>query len=352
MAAFGGGNPFASGGNPFAGGGLKGGMGMLKKKAVPKRFVELEICTNRKVQWKKSATARMREIDTYRLHVPEPNERKRFLIPESTERMNLTDQKHLMVLCGGYAGVRFSTEDLEFIMKTTKKLSEEFESLDSYFKSLPNAVKRTGLSEDLIASIESSSEVSEMKTEEKTEEMTPDQELIIKFHNLGDAVHIVLMQFQDFVKRKQDEFSNMPESSPDDILSQDGDGEESLSSKPRPVWLETLLCKYTHEVTDMPLVKDSLPPVGSLCAFLSCCAIRQVSMTKAEEEALLELIQASCDFAASSAGNLPHNIDDEIFSHTQKYWAQRFFVFMKKLTELKTAVKDEKSLFLFDKFVL
>jgi hypothetical protein len=64
------------------------------------------------------------------------------------------------------------------------------------------------------------------------------------------------------------------------------------------------------------------------------------------------LIQASCDFAACSAGNLPENIDEEIFSHTQKYWAQRFFVFMKKLTELKTAMKDEKSLFLFDKYIL
>jgi len=209
MAAFGGGNPFASGGNPFAGGGLKGGLGMLKKKAIPKPFAELEICTNREIQWKKSATARMREIDSYRLHVPEPNERKRFLIPESTERMNLTDQKHLMVLCGGYAGVRFSSEDLEFIMTTTKKLSETFESLDSYFKSLPNAVKRTGLSEELIASSQSGSDVSEGKTEEKNVEKGPDEELLIKFHSLGDAVHGVLMQFQEFVKRKHDEFSHM-----------------------------------------------------------------------------------------------------------------------------------------------
>lgn len=83
---------------------------MLKKKATPKAFVELEMSSERVTQWKKTATARMREIDSYRLHVPEPGERKKFGIPESTDRVNLQDQKHLMVLCGGYVGVRFTTE--------------------------------------------------------------------------------------------------------------------------------------------------------------------------------------------------------------------------------------------------
>lgn len=110
MAAFGGGNPFASGGNPFGGGGLKGGLGMLKKKATPKAFVELDFSIAKEEQWKKTATARMREIDSFRLHVPEAKERSRFSIPESMDRVNLQDQKHLMVLCGGYAGVRFSSE--------------------------------------------------------------------------------------------------------------------------------------------------------------------------------------------------------------------------------------------------
>jgi hypothetical protein len=83
-----------------------------------------------------------------------------------------------------------------------------------------------------------------------------------------------------------------------DLISQDGDGEESLASKPRPVWLETLLRKYINEVSNCPSndpdtapppLTNGLPPVGSLCAFLSCCAIRQIAMTKVEEEALLEV---------------------------------------------------------------
>lgn len=75
-------------------------------------------------------------------------------------------------------------------------------------------------------------------------------------------------------------------------MSQDGDGEENMSAKPRPVWLETLLRKYLAEVaggSGRQAGKDALPPVGSLCAFLSCCAVKQVAMTKAEAAALFEV---------------------------------------------------------------
>jgi hypothetical protein len=68
-------------------------------------------------------------------------------------------------------------------------------------------------------------------------------------------------------------------------------GEESLSSRPRPVWLETLLGLYSREVAP-PATSSGLPPVGSLCAFLSCCATKQVATTKAEHEAILEVSRA------------------------------------------------------------
>ena len=110
MSAFSGTNPFAGGGNPFGSGGLKGGLSLLKKKATPKAFEEWDMRGERSVEWKKTVTVRMRDIDTYRLHVPEENERKKYHIPESSDRVNIQDQKQLMVLCGGYAGVRFSSE--------------------------------------------------------------------------------------------------------------------------------------------------------------------------------------------------------------------------------------------------
>jgi hypothetical protein len=60
--------------------------------------------------WKKTPTVRMREIDSYRLHVPEAEERKNMRIPESDERLRMSDHTHMMILCGGYAGMRFSSE--------------------------------------------------------------------------------------------------------------------------------------------------------------------------------------------------------------------------------------------------
>jgi hypothetical protein len=36
---------------------------------------------------------------------------------------------------------------------------------------------------------------------------------------------------------------------------------------------------------------------------------------------------------------------------SMKYWATRLFEFVKKLSELKTALKDEKSLFAFGRFL-
>lgn len=41
----------------------------------------------------------------------------------------------------------------------------------------------------------------------------------------------------------------------------------------------------------------------------------------------------------------------EIFSHTQRYWANRFYQFLKKLPELKSAIKDEDKIYDFKKFL-
>ena len=46
-----------------------------------------------------------------------------------------------------------------------------------------------------------------------------------------------------------------------------------------------------------------------------------------------------------------HSIQIEIFSHTQRYWANRFYQFLKKLPELKTAMKDEQTIYDFKRFL-
>jgi hypothetical protein len=52
----------------------------------------------------------MRDIDGLRLHVPILEERETLKIPQSSDRLILSDHMNVMMLCGGYAGVHFSSE--------------------------------------------------------------------------------------------------------------------------------------------------------------------------------------------------------------------------------------------------
>jgi hypothetical protein len=88
-----------------------------------------------------------------------------------------------------------------------KELSDKFEKLDSYFKSLPNAVKRISLSDDIISSSEPIDEVDEGKVEVKETDTTRiEEESIVKFHRLADTVLDVMIQIQNLVKNKHDQF--------------------------------------------------------------------------------------------------------------------------------------------------
>ena len=99
---------------PFAGlGGLTGGpfgsgSGSLPfslKKREKKRFIDSELGSS-----SQTPTERLRQIDLLRLYTPLPEERKELRIPESIERLNLVEVKHLLLLCGGCAFVRFAPE--------------------------------------------------------------------------------------------------------------------------------------------------------------------------------------------------------------------------------------------------
>jgi hypothetical protein len=154
--------------------------------------------------------------------------------------------------------------------------------------------------------------------------------------------------------------------------SSDNDLPSTAEYLPRPRWLETLITKYQNQAPataapKMPLSGTSfaLPPVGSFAAFLSCCVTEQIDCTKSEETALREvsssflclsddspqLILASNDHHGRVLHQHELDIRAEVFSHTQKYWANRFFQFLKKLAEFKSALKDESSLYDFKKFL-
>jgi hypothetical protein len=90
-------------------GGFALGMGSLKKRALKQKFTELDLSLKSSL-WLENIANRLRNIDTYRLHVPTPEERDEMRIPESSERLNLQHKKDFIILCGGYAGVRFTSE--------------------------------------------------------------------------------------------------------------------------------------------------------------------------------------------------------------------------------------------------
>ena len=98
-------------------------------------------------------------------------------------------------------------------------MSDKFACLDAYFKSLPNAVKRISLSEEVIASLSEASRSAprEGRSEgghEEGEEQASDREgeehthrAVATFHGLADAVVVVLARIQELVRRKQSEFT-------------------------------------------------------------------------------------------------------------------------------------------------
>jgi hypothetical protein len=104
-------------------------------------------------------------------------------------------------------------------MTSTKELSDKFTCLDSYFKSLPNAVKRIGLSEEAIAGCvsgldeahceeeEAQEKEKASEEEEKEERESSQRREVVTFHSLADAVIVVMAGIQELVKKKHSEFA-------------------------------------------------------------------------------------------------------------------------------------------------
>ena len=90
-------------GGPFGSGG--GSLSFSLKKREKKKFIDSDIGNS-----SQTPTERLRQIDLMRLYTPLPEERKELRIPESIERLNLVEVKHLLLLCGGCAFVRFAPE--------------------------------------------------------------------------------------------------------------------------------------------------------------------------------------------------------------------------------------------------
>lgn len=93
--------------------GLLAGNKFALKSAVKQKFIDLSIAPAVVPEYK-SPTNRIRDIDSWRQHSPIADERDLLRIPDSLERLNLHTKNHILMLCGGYAGLRFTSEVFAF----------------------------------------------------------------------------------------------------------------------------------------------------------------------------------------------------------------------------------------------
>lgn len=84
------------------------GIGNSLRAKTKKSFIDddLDIDADRI----KTPTDRLRDVDQLRLYAPSQLERHLLHVHESIERLNLHSTSHILFLCGGLAGARFSTE--------------------------------------------------------------------------------------------------------------------------------------------------------------------------------------------------------------------------------------------------
>lgn len=341
----------------------------LKAALVPAvQFVDLNL---NDYDFKKSPTDRMRYMDTLRLYSPTSDERHRSAIPSSMERINIRSRYDILVLCGGLAGMRFSSEDLLAVDELVQQLNDDFCALDIYFNSLSTAAKRFILNDMQYDRLRNGFLINEcpatapllcLTAVDRADDTTVTEIQVYRFHHMGANYLRVIQQLQLLVKRK---LANLPaDSGGFERILETTSGTSEVASKtitsadpelakalPMPIWLSILTQKFIKEYpTGKSTSKiDQINSVGKFACFLSFCILGLITCRSLEEEALRELTQASSDgtdFPTTSSSLSPQTVPK-----TQRYWAGRFFQFLKHLSELKSVPKDEKSLFLFKEFV-
>ena len=203
------------------------------------------------------------------------------------------------------------------------------------------------------------------------------EEKIRDFNNKADDLSNVLESLQDLVRSKIESIDRSALSRELGPMKFDSDLDGSAAALSKPLWLSTLINRY-HE--DMRLLqkettgdsggfqpaeavgpavgvippspstsstfsrkeRDQNPPLGSFCAYLSYTVTEGMNrLTEKDASALYELIHASVTF---DSRNPPPPEERPSIKEMQKLWSQRFYNFLKKLSELKTALRDEKSL--------
>ena len=335
-----------------------GGAGLRKTETEKKRFTMLDM-TLQEDRWKKNLTERMREVDDIRMRAPVPEECTELNIPDS--RLNLHSLQNILLLCGGCVGVRFSGDDLQELIASTTACETLFVKIDAAFKTLPTTAKNRRLHGPY--------EVTESTSSSSVRCLHPDDIAVgsesIDVANVQyqlDGYIDKMRQLQILVRTKNATLPSPEERLKYQRYGKDPDAIEGAASQPQ--WLSVLIAKYSKAV-GLDTDEGSLQThghgkitLGKLAAYLSCIAMGLFACTSDEKDAFFVILHASNDVrhAFSFEADEPRSFIDRVgatFPSTvaaQQYWANRFYNFLRTLTELKSMKEDEKSINQFDSF--
>ena len=113
---------------------------LLKKPIIKVEFSDIILPTN---FIGKSATVIMRNLDTYRMYTPLESEQSKYNLPN--ERMVLNNRLSLMYLCGGFAGMRFTSEDMLYMSTISTTLTDNYNLVDNYFQNMSSTSKKIAM---------------------------------------------------------------------------------------------------------------------------------------------------------------------------------------------------------------
>lgn len=153
----------------------------------------------------KSPTVVMRNLDLYRVYTPLDSEQTKYNLPN--ERMILNNRLSLMYLCGGFAGMRFSSNDMSLLSEISEKLTTNYNLVENYFQRMTSASKKIGIPP---VAKPNAIEPGDVKDSTVPPEPPTDTDIarasVLEFNELVLNYLNAIKEMQIFVKEKQIEF--------------------------------------------------------------------------------------------------------------------------------------------------
>ena len=204
---------------------LQAGIGLkLKKRDVGHiAYKDLKIF-DPELQCLQSFDDRMRFIDSVRRYLPIPSETVDLNLPD--ERLNLHEMQHILLMCGGYKGVRFTQTELFHVQDVSKALVKAFEYLENEYERHPSRIKKMKLEEvqwithdavypKLVCQIPCFGDISTIDLTKyfhlpppkspESESVHSSHNEILRFHVYADMYCYKMSEIQRFVVGKQSE---------------------------------------------------------------------------------------------------------------------------------------------------